>query len=152
MVGRQLPFFSVIVPFWLIWAQAGWRGMKEVWPACLITGGSFGITQFVVSNYHGPWLVDIVGAFVSMGALVLFMRVWKPRRGHRSHPAAAASTGDLDHAPALPSSPPSGPHAPHTAASREGPCHLPPHKPRLAGWITVDACSRVRLPLGTAGR
>lgn len=80
MVGRQLPFFSVLVPFWLIWAQSGWRGMKEVWPACLVTGLSFGITQFGVSNFHGPWLVDIIGAFVSMGALVAFMRVWKPRR------------------------------------------------------------------------
>jgi len=80
MVGRQLPFFSVIVPFWLIWAQAGWRGMKEVWPACFVTGVTFGITQFVVSNFHGPWLVDIIGAFVSMGALVLLMRVWQPRR------------------------------------------------------------------------
>ena len=84
MVGRQLPIFSVIVPFWLIWAQAGWRGMKEVWPACLVTGVSFGVTQFLVSNYHGPWLVDIVGAFVSMGALVAFMRVWKPVRVERA--------------------------------------------------------------------
>ncbi len=79
MVGRQLPFFSVLVPFWLTWAQSGWRGLKGVWPACLVTGVSFGITQFVMSNFHGPWLVDIIGAFVSMGALVLFMRVWQPR-------------------------------------------------------------------------
>jgi len=84
MVGRQLPIFSVIVPFWLIWAQAGWRGMKEVWPACLVTGLSFGVTQFLVSNYHGPWLVDIVGSFVSMGALVVFMRIWKPVRVERA--------------------------------------------------------------------
>lgn len=79
MVGRQLPVFSLIVPFWLIAAQAGWRGMLGVWPACLVTGVSFAVMQFVVSNFHGPWLVDIIGAMVSMGALVLFMKVWKPK-------------------------------------------------------------------------
>jgi lactate permease len=54
MVGRQLPFFSMIVPFWLVWAMAGWKGMREVWPACLVSGLSFAIVQFLVSNYHGP--------------------------------------------------------------------------------------------------
>ncbi len=78
MVGRQLPVFSLIVPFWLVAAQAGWRGMIGVWPACLVTGLSFAVMQFVVSNFHGPWLVDILGAVVSIGALVLFMKVWKP--------------------------------------------------------------------------
>src|SRR6201996_9599969 len=65
MVGRQLPFFSLIVPFWLIAAQVGWRGMAGVWPACLVTGGTFALTQFLVSNYHGPWLVDTISAVVS---------------------------------------------------------------------------------------
>src|SRR5919108_330590 len=52
MVGRQLPFFSVLVPFWLVWAMAGRKGMKEVWPACLTSGLSFAVVQFLVSNYH----------------------------------------------------------------------------------------------------
>ena len=78
MVGRQLPIFSLIVPFWLIVAQAGWSGMTAVWPACLVTGLGFGVTQFLVSNFHGPWLVDIVSAVVSMGALMVLMRFWKP--------------------------------------------------------------------------
>jgi lactate permease len=78
MVGRQLGLVSLIIPFWLVAAQAGWRGMLGVWPACLVTGVTFGITQFLVSNYHGPWLVGIVAAFVSMGSLVLFVRFWKP--------------------------------------------------------------------------
>ncbi len=78
MVGRQLPLFSLIVPFWLVAAQVGWRGMLGVWPACLVTGLSFGVMQFIMSNYHGPWLVDIVSAVVAMAALVLFMKVWKP--------------------------------------------------------------------------
>ena len=78
MVGRQLPFFSLLVPFWLVWAFAGWRGMMEVWPAILVTGVSFAIPQFLISNFHGPWLVDVVAAIVSMAALTLFLRVWKP--------------------------------------------------------------------------
>ena len=78
MIGRQLPFFSLLVPFWLIWAFAGWRGMKQIWPAILVTGVSFAIPQFLVSNYFGPELVDVVAALCSMSALVLFLRVWKP--------------------------------------------------------------------------
>lgn len=79
MIGRQLPFFSIIVPFWLVCAMSGWKGMLEVWPACLVTGLSFAITQFVVSNYFTFTLVDIIGALVSILCLVLFLRVWKPR-------------------------------------------------------------------------
>ena len=80
MVGRQLPFFSVIVPFWLVWAFAGWRGTLEVWPAILVAGVSFAIPQFLVSNYHGPWLVDVVAAVASIGAVTLFLKAWQPRR------------------------------------------------------------------------
>ena len=79
MVGRQLPFFSLLVPFWLVWAFAGWRGMKEVWPAILVTGVSFAIPQFLISNYHGPWLVDVGAAIVSMACLTAFLRIWKPK-------------------------------------------------------------------------
>ena len=86
MVGRQLPFFSVIVPFWLIAAFAGFRGMLAVWPAVFVAGVSFAVPQFLVSNYHGPWLVDVVSAVVSMGALTLFLRFWQP--------SDAATSGD----------------------------------------------------------
>jgi lactate permease len=79
MVGRQLPLFSLIIPFWLIWAMTGWRGMLEVWPACFTAGFTFAVMQFVVSNYHGPWLVDVISAIVSIAALVLLMRFWRPR-------------------------------------------------------------------------
>ena len=79
MIGRQLPFFSLLVPFWLIWAFAGRRGMTEIWPAILVAGVSFAIPQFLVSNYHGPWLVDVIASIVSMGALVLFLKVWQPK-------------------------------------------------------------------------
>ena len=80
MIGRLLPLFSFLVPIWLIVAFAGFRGMLGVWPGVLVTGLSFAITQFLVSNYHGPWLVDVIAAIVSMVALVLFLRVWKPKK------------------------------------------------------------------------
>lgn len=80
MIGRQLPFFSVIVPFWLIWAMVGFRRMIEVWPALLVAGAAFAIPQYLVSNFHGPWLVDIVAAIVSMVVLAGFLRVWRPAR------------------------------------------------------------------------
>jgi lactate permease len=79
MVGRQLPFFSLIVPFWLIWAFAGWRGMMAIWPAVLVTGVSFAVPQFVISNYINPWIVDIGASLISMGCLILFLQVWQPR-------------------------------------------------------------------------
>lgn len=80
MVGRQLPFFSLIVPFWVVWAFAGWKGMKDVWPAILVTGVSFAIPQFVISNYVNPWIVDIGASLISMGALILFLKVWQPQQ------------------------------------------------------------------------
>ena len=79
MVGRQLPFFSLIVPFWVVWAFAGWRGMIAVWPAILVTGVSFAIPQFVISNYINPWIVDIGASLISMGCLILFLKVWQPK-------------------------------------------------------------------------
>jgi len=103
MVGRQLPIFSVIVPFWLIVAQAGWRGMIAVWPACLATGLCFGVTQFLISNFHGPWLVDIVSAVISMGALIALMKFWKPVDEQPTSPAndiVPSETSDTSTGPA----------------------------------------------------
>ena len=80
MVGRQLPFFSLLVPFWLIWAFAGFRGMVEIWPAILVAGVCFAIPQFLVSNFHGPWLVDVVAAIVSIASLATFLKFWQPKR------------------------------------------------------------------------
>ena len=101
MIGRQLPFFSLIVPFWLIWAFAGFRGMLEIWPAILVAGICFAIPQFLVSNFHGPWLVDVVAAVFSMGMLTLFLKVWRPKHiwrvqeGHEYFDVAKRTEGDL---------------------------------------------------------
>jgi lactate permease len=97
MVGRQLPFFSLIVPFWVIWAMSGFRAMLGIWPAALTAGVCFAIPQFLVSNYHGPWLVDIIASLCSMGGLVLLLKFWKPR----SLPAASVNSP----APTAPSEP-----------------------------------------------
>jgi lactate permease len=89
MVGRQLPFFSVLVPFWLIVAFVGLRRTIEIWPPILVAGLSFAIPQYLVSNFHGPWLVDIVAAIVSMASLALFLKVWRP-----AHPMTAMPGSD----------------------------------------------------------
>jgi len=78
MVGRQLPFLSLILPGYLVWVVAGRRGLREAWPAALVAGGSFAAAQFVVSNYWGPYAADIIAALTSIAALTLFCTVWKP--------------------------------------------------------------------------
>ncbi len=93
MVGRQLPFFSLLVPFWVVWAMAGWRGMLGVWPAALTAGISFAVPQFLISNFHGPWLVDVLASVCSMGALAGLLSFWKPREIWRL-PAAQSTPVD----------------------------------------------------------
>ena len=92
MVGRQLPIFSVIVPFWVVAALAGVRGTLGVWPAALVAGVAFAVPQYLISNFHGPWLVDVVSALVSMGALALLLTWWQPRDGWSLAGQATEST------------------------------------------------------------
>src|SRR6187397_768237 len=107
MVGRQLPLFSLIVPFWLIWAFAGFRGMVAIWPAILVTGVSFAIPQFVISNFINPWIVDIGASLISMGCLILFLKVWQPKqlwlspalRGNDESAATMTAAKPLDKTP-----------------------------------------------------
>lgn len=93
MAGRQLPFFSVIVPFWVVWAFCGFRGMLGIWPAALTAGVAFAIPQFLVSNYHGPWLVDIVASVISMLALITLLKVWQPSTAFFGGPATGRYAG-----------------------------------------------------------
>src|SRR5258706_1493942 len=78
MVGRQLPLFSILIPAYLIVVLAGFKRMREILPAVLVTGISFAVVQFLVSNFIGPELTDILAALVSMGCLALLLRFWKP--------------------------------------------------------------------------
>jgi lactate permease len=96
MVGRQLPFFSLIVPFWLIWTFAGRRGMLEIWPAILVCGVSFAVPQYLISNFVNPWIVDIGASLISMACLILFLKIWQPRElwlspALRTHDDSAAT-------------------------------------------------------------
>ncbi|TMD33668.1 MAG: L-lactate permease [Chloroflexi bacterium] len=93
MVGRQLPLFSIIIPAYLIVVLAGWRRMREVLPAVLVTGISFAVVQFLVSNFVGPELTDIIAALVSMGCLAVLLKYWRPAQVYRftNEPAAASA-------------------------------------------------------------
>jgi len=93
MVGRQLPFFSVIIPFWLVWAYCGFKKMREVWPALVVAGVSFAVPQFLISNFHGPWLAGVGAAVFSLAALVLFLLRWRPRKAFMGDDGGEAETG-----------------------------------------------------------
>ena len=80
MAGRQLPFLTIIVLFWIMAIMDGWRGIKETWPAVIVAGGSFAIAQFLSSNFLGPELPDIISSLASLICLTLFLRRWKPVR------------------------------------------------------------------------
>jgi len=79
MAGRQLPFVSLLVPAWLVVTMSGWRGLRGVWPAVLVCGGTFAAVQFLWSNFVGPELVDIAGGLTSIAALALLMWAWQPK-------------------------------------------------------------------------
>ena len=83
MAGRQLPFFSLLVPAWMVWAMAGWRGLAGVWPAVIVSGATFAAAQFTISNFIGAALVDVVGGIASLAMLAIFLRWWRPRETWR---------------------------------------------------------------------
>src|SRR6185369_12841720 len=103
MAGRQLPFVSVIVPAWLVVTMSGWRGLRAVWPAAAICGGTFGLVQFAWSNYIGVELVDIAGGLAAIAALAAFCRVWTPRDAW-----ASAKVASIAAQPAGAAAPPRG--------------------------------------------
>jgi lactate permease len=93
MAGRQLPWVSLIVPAWLVVMMSGWRGLRGVWPAVLVCGGTFAIVQFAWSNFVGVELVDIAGALTTMAVLALFLRVWQPKDRWSSAAVAVETPG-----------------------------------------------------------
>jgi lactate permease len=101
MAGRQLPFISLIIPAWIVAVMSGRRGLRDVWPAILVAGGSFAAVQFAWSNFVGPELVDIAGGLTSIGALLAFCRVWQPSAIDADMRGGTAATP----APALVASP-----------------------------------------------
>ncbi|TMG36638.1 MAG: L-lactate permease [Chloroflexi bacterium] len=79
MVGRQLPLFSILIPAFLIVVLAGFRRMVEVLPAVLTAGVTFAVVQFLISNFVGPELTDVIAALVSICAVALLLRSWRPK-------------------------------------------------------------------------
>jgi lactate permease len=126
MVGRQLPFFALIVPFWLVWALAGRKATFEVWPAALTVGVSFGVAQFLISNLVGPELVDILASLASIGSLLLLLRSWQPRSIWRFE-------HERDDAPSTVTQQPEGPGA----ATRRSPADIPVHtrQDKRRAWV-----------------
>lgn len=92
MVGRQLPFLTIIVLFWIMAIMDGWRGIKETWPAVVVAGGSFAVAQYLSSNFIGPELPDIISSLVSLVCLTMFLRVWQPKRIFRFNDVGASVT------------------------------------------------------------
>jgi lactate permease len=113
MAGRQLPIVSLIVPAWLVVTMSGWSGLRGVWPAVLVSGGSFAIVQFLWSNFVGPELVDIVGGLVSLGCTAVFCTWWRPAEAWEFPSETAARAAESPRTVAQPIAP-----APQTAASK----------------------------------
>ncbi|OZB64979.1 MAG: L-lactate permease [Lysobacterales bacterium 14-68-21] len=90
MAGRQLPFLTLVVLFWIMAIMDGWRGIRETWPAVLVSGGAFALAQYLTSNFLGPELPDITASLASLVCLTLFLRRWQPRRIFRFDDAGDA--------------------------------------------------------------
>ena len=119
MAGRQLPFMTILVLFWIMAIMDGWRGVKETWPAVLVGGGSFAVVQFLTANYIGPELPDITSAIVSLIALTAFLKVWQPKRIFRFD-TAESTTSQTTGTKAPAAAKPASHSAPHRRRHRQG--------------------------------
>lgn len=99
MAGRQLPFFSLIVPAWLVAVMSGWRGVIGCWPAIVVCGGTFAALQFTMASFHGPTLVDVVGGLGSLLVLAVMLRFWQPKEIWRFPDEAAVATSSESEPP-----------------------------------------------------
>ncbi len=79
-VGRLCAPLSLFVPCYLVCIMVGWRGMLEVWPAVVVVGGVFASVQFLMSNFVGPQLTDIMSSLCALGALLVLLRFWRPAK------------------------------------------------------------------------
>lgn len=115
MAGRQLPLFSLVIPAWMVACMSGWKGLKGCWPAVLVCGGSFATVQFLVSNFHGPALVDVLGGVISLVVLAVFCHFWKPKEIWRFPEEDEEGSASADVVPSFSADPAEG--EPESAAS-----------------------------------
>src|ERR1700689_467041 len=78
MIGRQLPFIALLLPFYVMGMYGGFRSVRAVWPLLLVAGGSFALAQFVSSNYLDYSLTDVLAALVSLLVTLIFLKLWSP--------------------------------------------------------------------------
>jgi len=91
MAGRQLPLLSLFVPFFIVWLMDGFKGVRQTWPALLVAGGSFAVTQYFTSNHIGPELPDITSALVCLAATTVFLKRWHPKHAYASSSSSGAA-------------------------------------------------------------
>jgi lactate permease len=78
MIGRQLPFIALMLPFYVMAIYGGARSVRALWPALLVAGGSFGLFQFLSSNFINYALTDVLASLGSLIVTLLFLQVWRP--------------------------------------------------------------------------
>ena len=96
MVGRQLPFLALLLPFYVMTLYGGTRSLRALWPMLLVAGGSFALTQFLVSNYIDYQLTDVLSSLVSLVATVGFLSVWRPVSDPAFAISQSAVAADVD--------------------------------------------------------
>jgi len=119
MAGRQLPFFSLLIPVWMVLLMSGWKGLKQTWPAVLVAGGSFAIVQFVMSQNFGPMLVDVAGGLVSLAVMAVFLKFWQPKAVWRFSGESATAPDPVAEATGGPKA--AAEHAPSWSPQKESP-------------------------------
>ncbi len=120
-VGRLCAPLSLLVPCYLVCIMVGWRGMLEVWPAVAVVGGVFASVQFLMSNFVGPQLTDIMSSLSALCALLVLLRFWRPSTlwDRELEPVGAAASKQSKLVPGGKFSAPAGGagHAKHAAGT-----------------------------------
>jgi lactate permease len=101
MIGRQLPFFALLLPFYVMALYGGRRSVRALWPMLLVAGGSFAAGQFVSSNYLDYALTDVFSSLTSLIVTLIFLRFWSPKTDPEFAIAPKASTNAAGEAAAL---------------------------------------------------
>lgn len=133
MEGRQLPFLSALLPLYIVCVIAGLKGVRRTWPAIAVAGITFGLAQFFVSNYWGPWAPDIIAALASIAATVLFLRIWRPRITTAEKNAADA------YQPSLPANEPAAFDVPNSGPDSHAPVSASQAFAAWLPWILLSA-------------